>query len=418
MKSLITLYFLFAYTHCIYGITWKQIIDKARNKNLRILADRHSIYVAKKSKLALYAGHIPSISLIGSKVDSQRTILSTSLPVTDTKYQKYGFRVNWNIFDGFKTINQIKKASYQEQLAIAKEKTTLKDIRFLLRKSFFNTLVGKKKLAIAKKIKKRQKQNLKFIQLKYNGGLEAKWSVDKAQVDYKLAEHNLEKEKKELKKSMMELIYLLGEEDWNKNFTIEGSIEKNLRPIYASFENDLHHPDIKLLTYKVSLAKKQEIIDLGDFSPKITLTFEKTKSKIKNSFDQKDAALTLNLVLPLFNGFSTTNTYLATKSSRFAAEKELLDKKRRLKLETKKSQLDFESKLEKVPLAKQLLKAAISRKATVTKQYRSGLKSFIEWERAESQLIEAEKEELKTIAEALFAKANYEYNLGIIERSL
>jgi outer membrane protein TolC len=66
-----------------------------------------------------------------------------------------------------------------------------------------------------------------------------------------------------------------------------------------------------------------------------------------------------------------------------------------------------------LPSATSQREAAEERVRTVSAQYRSGLKTYLEWEQAEALLIDYEQAEMSALNNALNALAEYERAAGI-----
>lgn len=334
---------------------------------------------------------------------------------SETDSKSWGYEVNWNLFNGLQDWHDLKSAKELERQEIEELKQIDQSLYNSLRQAWIQVIVAQKNLSLTNRVLKRQRQNLKFIKLKYDSGREPRWSYLKSKSDLDLLraskvdqEATLYQAKKTLEQLTRENFESISFKD-NKNDIDEYLVDTKFEVSDAVAA----HPDYKVAdqTYKVSdLAVRKT---WGEYAPSLDLSYTFTRTDTQNvDPDLDDRTLSLTLTIPVFTGLST---YHGLEKARMDKEAALYSK-RAVQIQVKtnlEGQLqNFKAKLAKLPASRSVLRAARERKKIVTKQYRSGLKSFLEWEQAESKLIEAEQDEITILSEALLAKASLENALG------
>lgn len=98
--------------------------------------------------------------------------------------------------------------------------------------------------------------------------------------------------------------------------------------------------------------------------------------------------------------------------SHFSARENFERIEREIVYKISSTRKDLEMAIARMPSTRALREAAEARVKTVSTQYRSGLKSYLDWEQAEAQLNESEQSEITALASALEALANYEKSIG------
>src|SRR3989338_10784896 len=88
------------------------------------------------------------------------------------------------------TVRESRATLERDQPSLSQTKTSLLSD---LRKAFADALYAQENVKLTDKIERRLKKNANFLKLRYQGGLEAKWTYEKAQADWKEALWEYEK---------------------------------------------------------------------------------------------------------------------------------------------------------------------------------------------------------------------------------
>ncbi|MFH1282002.1 MAG: TolC family protein, partial [Candidatus Omnitrophota bacterium] len=322
----------------------------------------------------------------------------------------YGYGVSGTqlLFDGNKTINNLKASS--EDIAAAKQgfRFTSTSVRFRLRSAFIDLLKAQEMLRITEEIYNIRRGNLELIVLRYESGLEHKGALLTAEADLADARYGISQTKRAVQVAQREMVKEMG--------------RKQLTPLYARGDfqvkdNVSQEPDFELLaknnpSLQQLIAKKRSAefslkSAYANFYPEVTGSAGANRSGDRWSPRDKQWGLGASLSLPLFEG--------GLKLAQVAQARALI---RQLE-ENQRSALDSAiltlqqtwaillDTIENVSVQNKALLAAQERSKIAQAQYSVGFVSFDNWTIIEDNLVKAKRDFLNAQAEALLAQARW-----------
>lgn len=390
---------------------WEEVRNAAEARNPGLLGAEKSWQSARSAKKATYGGFLPTVSLSARRT---KTVTEISTLESTSKTRLYSVAASWNLFNGFATVATVQRASAQEEESLATRDVTSVELRYQLRKAFFAVYIQQEQIKLYEKMLKRQQQNEKLVSLKHESGTEARWNVLKAKAERERAEYNLESAKAEL---------LLARDSMAQLLNLEALPQKPVAipptsTLLASaatpgaLEN---HPSLRRSRYGAEKIGRDITLARSAFLPSLDLAYSRSRETSELGARPRTDSNTFAIVAQwqIFNGLSDFHKVQQANLAYEAAELEREKVERELRTSVLSAGTNLKIASAGLPSATSLREAAEERVRTVSAQYRSGLKTYLDWEQAEAQLIDYERAEMSALNSALNALAEYERAAGI-----
>jgi len=389
-------------------LRWDDVKRMALEQNPTLRSSEKTYLASKKSVNQSYGSFLPSLSLSARKSTSEA--LSAAVE-TESRSEILTGTANLNLFSGFSSLANVKKNIASRGESEANLEIASIDLRNSLKRVFSTAYIQQERIKLFARTLKRQEQNEKLVSLKYNSGAEARWNLLKAKADKERAQFNLSMAGRELENSQAELGRLLNLPVPPKQ-VVEISlkeIEKEM-PLPASLES---HPVWRKALFTEDKVSQDSLAARAAFYPSLDLSYSKSKEKSRPGTEREVDSISLSASWNIFNGLSDFYNVQRANLNIESVVLQNAEVKSSLETTARVSRVKAINSVSRLPSARALRGAAEERLKTVSTQYRAGLKSYLDWEQAENQLLESETAEINALGEALLALADLEKAFGI-----
>ena len=189
-------------------LSWKECISITMDKNPELKSSRELIIQSKAKVGSAVSGYLPRVSATLGAIRSRQTSqdqtfakISTSVnqilvdEATKKKWDdsysySYGISGKQMIFDGFKTVFDIKSAESLVDQSKYRHQASSSQVRLDLRTSFVRLMKSQESIDLLRQIANRWKKNLDLVKIRYQAGREHRGSVLNAEAN--LAQARLE----------------------------------------------------------------------------------------------------------------------------------------------------------------------------------------------------------------------------------
>ncbi|HLD74825.1 MAG TPA: TolC family protein [Bdellovibrionota bacterium] len=391
-------------------LKWEECVQLVWKNNPELKSSEHTVRAAKFGVTKAKAGYFPDLTASGT---AKRYQDKTATAKGINESQTYTGKVTVDIFSGFETVATVRESRAtleRDQASLSQMKVSLLSD---LRKAFADALYAQENVTLTERIERRLKKNANFLKLRYQGGLEAKWTYEKAQADWKEALWEYEKAMAELKVNQKKLMKVLGlkqegDVSVSGNFSMPSvTTLEDVRPTVLE-----KHPDITYQYFQKELSHASIQKERSDFWPSVSLFADYSFKGVNDPPEKTAWSYGLEFSWALFSGLET-----------WAAQREAQENYMKDDFTWQKTVLSVDSDLkdtytsyqyaqEKVDITKAKLDAARSRAGVVEEEYSSGLKTFLDWEQSQALLTQAEKQYLLSQKDAVAALADFEKAKG------
>jgi outer membrane protein TolC len=394
-------------------LQWEEIKSLTSPENPTLKAASANAAASRAAVKESYGDFLPSVTLTAQRT---RTVSEISVFETKTRNRTYSIGAAWNIFAGFATVAGVERARALESDARARRDLSSAELRYQLRRTFFSVYVQQERIRLFEKILKRQQQNEKLVSLKYDSGTEARWNVLKTKADRERAEFNLVAAKADLDSAREQLARYLYLESLPARPVDASALARAPIPNLSAGENRATvHPELKVSEASESRFSAERRLARSAFLPSLDLTYSRGRDQNEMGARTRTDSNTVAAVARwnIFSGFANYHNVQRANLAREAAELESQGVARRILSDLRTAHSALTLAQNRLPSAQSLREAAEERVKTVSAQYRSGLKTYLDWEQAEAQLLETEQQEVTALGGALNAIADFERASGI-----
>jgi outer membrane protein TolC len=328
----------------------------------------------------------------------------------------YGININQTIFDGrvfagIRASNKFKKltnASYDSQIEGIIENTKI---------YYYTVLLTKKVTEVFNKSLKRSQDNLVNTKLLYDSGKINELELIRAESLVKDQETTFSNAKKNEILAIEKLKLFVGL-NFHKDITILGSFSDSIQeiPLFDEITNQFfaQQPRIKQLETNHDLLKEDVNSYISEFLPSIELSgsIHKFQSQNKDNFTwknfQDNSSISINIGLPLFNGFGSTARIMRAKANAKKAYYHSEDLKNNLLLELRSIHLSLIEANEKINAGNKKLELASRGYNIANDLFLTGMTTQLELLGSEVSLNRAELNLLQ---------AKYEFQIALAKLS-
>jgi len=386
-------------------LTWVDCIKESAKNHPDLIAAQASVKQSQASKQQTASGLFPQITADASGATA-KTATTTGSKTADS--YSYGVTGTQLIFDGLKTINNVRAAS--ENISAAKQgfKFTSTTVRFRLRSAFIDLLKAQEMLRITEEIYNIRRDNLELITLRYESGLEHKGALLTAEADLAQSKYGISQNNREVQVAQRELVKEMGRKQLTQlnvsgDFQVKDSALK--QPDFEQLAKN--NPSLQQLIAQKRSAEFSLKSAYANFFPQLTGSAgaDRTGSHWTPRGDQWNLGLALSL--PLFEG----GLRVAQVSQASALVKQLQENQRStldgVILTLQQTWATLQDALENVNVQYKVLVATQERSKIAQAQYSIGLVTFDNWTIIEDNLVKAKNNYLDAQAAALLAEAKW-----------
>ena len=381
-------------------LTWKDCIDEARKNHPDLVSAEEQIYQQQASKIITGSTLYPQVN--GS--------INWSRTKTTTQKDSYSYGVTGSqlIFNGSKTINDLRAASENIRAAQYNFRFTSSEVRYRLRTAFINLLKDQESLDLTEGIAKIRRDNLILITLRYEAGIEHKGALLTAEANLTQAEFEISQAKRALEVSQRGLIKEMGRTEFSpisvkEEFKVSDSDQE--KPDFEFLAKN--NPSLGKLNAQTGAASFGIKSAEANFYPQITASAGTNRTGVRFPPDQDQWNVGAGLTIPIFEGNLRKAEVEKAKSVYNQAQADERSKKDSVVLALEQTWSDLQDAIDTVDVQKQFLKAAEERAKIAEGQYSLGLIQFDNWTIIEDSLVQAKKTFLNAEANAMLVEANW-----------
>lgn len=390
--------------------SWEDCLLEAKKNHPDLISAAEAINEQKAGKDITASGLYPQVSAdLDASTSKTSTTASSGATSTSTRDSySYGASATQLVFDGFKTLNDIKAASEDIKSAQQNYRFTSSQVRLNLRTAFVNLLKAQELINVAQDILRIRKDSLELITLRYFSGLEHKGALltaeaNLAQADFQLAQANRDVEfaqrqlTKEMGRKEFKPIFVKGD------FIVFDSAKE--KPYFEDLVKD--NPSVLEAVAKTNSAAFNVKSAYGNFAPNLSGLAGADKTSSHWPPENEGWNLGLSVNMPIFEGGLKTaqlNQSKAQYNQAGANERSLRDA---AIVALEQTWVALQDAMETVDVQRKILEAAQERSKIAEAQYSTGFITFDNWIIIENDLVNAKRSYLDAQSSALLAEAKW-----------
>ena len=407
--NLIVVIFLLFFVNMVWAeelLTWDDCIKEAAKNHPDLIAAGEEIKQSVATKQVTASTLFPQIDA-NLNASTAKTESSPGKGSVGDSYN-YGVSATQLIFDGTKTINNVKSASENIKAAKQNFRFTSVTVRFRLRTAFIDLLKAQEMLRITQEIYNIRRENMELITLRYESGLEHKGALLTSEADLASAVYDISKAKRSIEVAQRALTKEMGRPQLTQiaakgGFEINESME--VKPDFEAIVKD--NPSVQQLIAQKNAANFSLKSAYANFSPSLSGTAGANKNGSHWTPRGNQWNLGLALSMPIFEG----GLRIAQVSQAEALLSQLKENERSAKdaaiLTLEETWAILEDAIDNVGVQNKSLNATEERSKISQAQYSTGFITFDNWIIIEDNLVTAKKTFLDAQANKLYAEAGW-----------
>jgi outer membrane protein TolC len=389
---------------------WREAVNQAMDKNPSLRAQQQNEEAFALRYENARALRYPRLTLMGTLQQYQNQ-------TQEWQYRAaIGPRLQWVLYQGGKITSGIERAKAVSDQADASARMTSVVTNFRLRQAFAQAIYAKNYLNLAHRIANQRKDNVKLAEIRYQSGLEYKWVFLSSTAKWKRAQLDAQRADMNKKTALADLENLLGSlpvssvEDVNdQDFYIDEK-EYDLEQLIANADKN---PKIGLKQTQIEEAAANIDYVRADFYPQVGLQADFWAMSMRQNDLFPFWWTTLGVSLPIFEAGKLRRNVEIAKRDYARQNYEFNQAQLDIRADLQKNYQEYLISKQQVDVSKLTVEANMDRAKVVSSQYRSGIASFLEWERSQDDWVNSEVELLTSIRAYQIARAKLEETIGV-----
>ncbi|MBU1124490.1 MAG: TolC family protein, partial [Candidatus Omnitrophica bacterium] len=393
---------------------WQECLLEAQKNHPDLISAQEDIKQSLATKDITGSGLFPQITASISGSTAKTTSRSSSDVITSSTSDsyKYGLSGSQLIFDGLKTIQDIKADTENIKASRQAFSFTSSQVRLRLRSAFVNLLRAQEMRKVAEDIFQIRRNNFELITLRYASGLEHKGALLTAEANVAQAELEMHQAARDLEIAQRQLTKEMGRTQFSpmqvrSDFAV--NIEREKPDLEYIAQNN---PYLKQLAFQKNAALYDIKSVYANFSPELTGSFgtQKSRSRWPPRDKQYNAGLTVSL--PIFEGGLKFAQVSQAQSQYRQLEADERSRKDSILSSLEEAWAGLQDAGETVGVKFKGLRAAEERSQIAETQYSIGFLTYDNWIIIQDNFVSAKKAYLESRISALLAEAEWIYAKG------
>ena len=388
------------------ALIWEASVEEATAGNPELRAARANLAAAGHTATAAHSGNLPQLSA-GAGYSNN----SGSATATGTNYSA-SLSLSQNLFSGFQDSARIEQGAANLTQAEASLATAKAKLSQELKSTFAGLQFAQDNVTLTEKIVRRLEENLRLVELRFEGGRENKGSFLLTRATLAQARYEYFQAQQAQASAQAQFARVLGRAEPG-GLQVIGSVPVIVPGMAPDFRELVQQsPDLLLARAQERSAVADVTLARSGFYPSVDLTGSVAREGQDWTPDKDRRTVGLNLTIPLFSGGkdyyttkSAASTLEAVASSKDNVEHQLL-------VRLKQAHAGYVESAEKLKVDQAFLEAAFTRAEIARSRYNNGLMSFEDWDRIENDLIQRQKTFLQSQRDRVTAEAAWEQVQG------
>ena len=393
------------------AMTWANCVAEAADANPSLASARASLRAAKATYQASKGERLPQISANVGFNKSGSDVSDTSDENASENYSA-GVSARQLLYSGGRVSATIAQRKAEVDGADAALRRTAAEVSFDLRSAFADLLYAQENEQLTRQILERRDENLRLVELRFQGGREHKGSYLRIKAASSQARYDVARAARSLKVARGELARVLGRDE-ESELAVSGTYDMSV-PEQA--------PDFKSLTLLSPLRDGAEARRrVAEASIRLARSRYRPELSLDGSLSRNDSdffpqnerwSAGISASLPVYEGGSRGHNVDAAKAGRQQAEQDLRSTEYDVRQQLEFSYASLIDNVENIHVRDEFLEAANVRAEIARSQYTSGLLSFEDWDLIENDLISNQRDLLAAHRDAMLSEATWDLAAG------
>lgn len=388
-------------------LTWEECLRRAESDSAELAASQAAVRELEYGVGSASSGFFPKVDASSRYSRGQR---ENESGWSQTESMSAGIDFKQELFSGMG--NDAKRKRALAQLLIGQEqyRQTKSDVELRLRLAFVDVLYAQDLIELTRQIAERRRNNVRLIQLRFDGGRENAGSLARSKAQLSQASFEVRQAERSLVYALRNLAAAMGSRAPGAGAAGDLNAPPP-EPLDDLTGLMLLTPDYEIALTQIAAAREGVRVTRSGRFPKISLSAS-TGLSGDHRLEYGDWTMGVQASLPLFTGNQLNNDVKAAQERVVRTELELLDTGNTLMATLQQRWNNYQDAVENEATQKEQLDAETLRAEISTAKYKQGLLSFEDWDIIESNLINQGKTNLQRRRTSEIERARWKNALG------
>ena len=390
-------------------LDWDECLAQTRENNPDLISARSAIRESEYSVISANAAFVPSVSASAGASYGES---ESGDDWNDSKSSNVGLSLSQDLFSAGG--NQASKRKAVAQLKVVNEqyRQSLSAVELKVRLAFIDVLYAQDLVELTENIAERRANNVRLIQLRFDGGRENAGSLARSKAQSAQAQYEVRAAKRSLEYALRNLAAAMGLSE------PAGGVAGDLKADAPGALGDLkalmeQTPDYTIATVQLESAKEGVIIARSSRFPSVGLSASAGLRSGDWESYSGSWSLGLNASMTLFDGGKIKSNIASAREQVIQTEMGLLDTGNSLLASLQEQWNSYVNAIESESIQKQLYDAEILRGKISAAKYKQGLLDYEDWDDIEDTLISQGKSYLQARRSSEMQQAYWKNALGL-----
>ncbi|MDF7807792.1 TolC family protein [Pontiellaceae bacterium B12219] len=389
-------------------LTWEQCLQQTHAHNPDLVSARAAVRALEFGVSSATSVFLPQVSASAGASFGQ---VESGDNFNDTKNASGRLSLSQDLFSGGGNVAKRRRALAQLDVGYEQYRKTLADVELRTRLAYIDVLYAQDLIELTEKIAQRRADNLRLIQLRFDGGRENAGSLARSKAQLSQAQYDVREAKRNLKYTLRNLAAALGVSEPVSGAAgdLKAQPPESLEDLTALM---MQTPDYLIATTQIESSKEGMKITRSARFPQIS--FNASTGLNSGDYDIYNSSwnVGLNASIPLYTGNRLKSEEAAAKEEIIQSEMALMDTANTLLATLQQRWNLYTDAVESEAIQLELMKAEQLRAEISTAKYKQGLLSYEDWDIIESNLIAQEKTYLTRRRSSETERARWRNALG------
>ncbi|WP_372807516.1 TolC family protein [Pontiella sp.] len=391
-------------------LTWEQCLAQTKAYNPALVSARAAVRELEYGVASATSSFLPQIS---AKASMSYGESEDSTGDWDEKKSSSGsLSLSQDLFSGGGNVAKRKRALAQLEIGIQQYRKSLSDVELQLRVAYIDVLYAQDLVALTEKIAKRRADNVRLIQLRFDGGRENAGSLARSKAQLSDARYEVREAERSLAYALRNLAAAIGtmEPPPGAKGDLQAAAPGEVGDLKPLMEQT---PSYLIAATQVEAAKLGLKVTRSARFP--SLSFSASTGLSSGDYDTYRGSWSagLSTSVPLYTGNQLQSDIAAAKEGLIQNEMDLMDEGNSLMASLTQSWNNYVNAVESETVQKELLDAEQLRAEISTAKYKQGLLDYEDWDTIENTVINQGKSYLQARRTSETRQANWKNALGM-----
>jgi outer membrane protein len=390
-------------------LSWENCLGQAKAYSPELMSARSAVRELEYGVGSASAGFLPSITASAglSYIETER-----DGNWFDGKSSSGALTLRQDLFSGGANVAKRKRALAQLKVGNEQYRKVLSDVELRVRLAFIDVLYAQDLIDLSKKILDRRSNNVRLIQLRFDGGRENAGSLARSKAQLSQAEYELRQARRALEYALRNLASAMGllEPVDGAKGDLAARSPDALVDLNGLMEQT---PTYYIAVTQIEAFKEGMLITRSERFPQLNFNAS-TALNNTDDYNTYDGRWSVGLTasMPLYAGNRIKSDIAAAKERVVRSEMDMMDTANTLMATLQQRWNGYMDAVENEAVQQELLDAELLRAEISTAKYKQGLLSYEDWDIIESNLINQARTHLLRRRTSESEQARWKNSLG------